>query len=430
MHRCACSRQALETFIADLTALQRPRTPPRAHLQRRRFGTRAPSRIQKTSDRRFETVTASSVPEDGYIPFVCDGFKAKPEGPVAGRRKEKEIFDSKEWEPEIQLTANGTAASVTVRSASVHGEVSDVPSSPQSTPEAAVQADSKPVDVVSLQGVLQTHETLAHTQKSPLLPPGMSISPASEATTIAATDARIARKLRRMEAGKYRPQAEARTKEEAVDAQLKTVLGKIEQLEPNKPPVQFESEKPKPKTKASAAKTASKPAAPEWQSPKKESWQVQKAALEAKFADAGWHPRKRLSPDTLEGIRALRTSDPHTFTTPVLAEHFKISPEVIRRILKSKWQPSEDEVEARRERWERRGVRKWSELAEQGVRPPKKWREMGVGSVKGSPDEKPAWKRGGRRSGDVEHPRWEDVAKDANVDNHVPWEGSLAERIL
>jgi hypothetical protein len=40
-------------------------------------------------------------------------------------------------------------------------------------------------------------------------------------------------------------------------------------------------------------------------------------------------------------------------------------------------------------------VRKWTEMAELGERPPRRWREMGVGSVVGEPERRPGWKKGG-----------------------------------
>ena len=111
----------------------------------------------------------------------------------------------------------------------------------------------------------------------------------------------------------------------------------------------------------------------------REPWQTQKSALSEKFGLTGWSPRKRLSPDTLEGIRALHAQHPDKFTTPVLAAQFKVSPEAIRRILKSKWQPKAEEEEKRRQRWEKRGENIWSQMVEMGIKPPKKWRDMGVG---------------------------------------------------
>jgi hypothetical protein len=95
---------------------------------------------------------------------------------------------------------------------------------------------------------------------------------------------------------------------------------------------------------------------------------VQKAALKEKFA-GGWNPPKKLSPDALDGIRHLHAKAPEQFTTSVLAQEFEVSPEAIRRILKSKWRPSEDEMESRRKRWENRHDRIWSRMAELGLRP-------------------------------------------------------------
>lgn len=107
-------------------------------------------------------------------------------------------------------------------------------------------------------------------------------------------------------------------------------------------------------------------------------WQVQKQALAQKFGSSGWAPRKRLSPDALEGIRSLHSQFPEKFTTPVLANHFQVSPEAIRRILKSKWRPKENEEAERRERWNKRGESIWRQMVEIGIKPPKKWRDMGL----------------------------------------------------
>ena len=113
-------------------------------------------------------------------------------------------------------------------------------------------------------------------------------------------------------------------------------------------------------------------------------WQAQKSALSEKFGPIGWLPRKRLSPDTLEGIRALHAQYPDRCTTPILADQFKVSPEAIRRILKSKWRPKDEEEARRRQRWEKRGENIWSQMVEMGIKPPKKWRDMGVGKSRES----------------------------------------------
>ncbi|KAL0941063.1 mitochondrion organization and biogenesis protein [Colletotrichum truncatum] len=109
----------------------------------------------------------------------------------------------------------------------------------------------------------------------------------------------------------------------------------------------------------------------------KEQWQIQKAALKEKFPE-GWNPRKRLSPDAIAGIKALNSQFPEEYTTTKLAAMFEVSPESIRRILRSKWQASPEEEEKRQERWFRRGVSVWSRYAELGMKPPRKWRREGV----------------------------------------------------
>lgn len=133
-------------------------------------------------------------------------------------------------------------------------------------------------------------------------------------------------------------------------------------------------------------KDASREPVDDWVPPKKEPWQIQKAVMKEKFPD-GWNPRKRLSPDAMTGIRALHQQMPEKYTTAVLAEHFKVSPEGVRRILKSKWQPSADTQVDREMRWFRRGERVWSRYAELGVKPPRKWRDEGIGRGK------PEWKK-------------------------------------
>ncbi|KAF2036360.1 required for respiratory growth protein 9, mitochondrial [Setomelanomma holmii] len=144
------------------------------------------------------------------------------------------------------------------------------------------------------------------------------------------------------------------------------------------------------------------------------AWQLQKAALKEKLGGEAWNPRKKLSPDTMEGIRHLHSTQPDRFTTPVLAEHFKVTPEAIRRILKSKWRPTDEEHEARMQRWNKRGERIWTNLVEMGVKPPKQWRNMGVGRA--APGERPRWKSSQRNMVDV---------KDSASDDFVVEEGDI-----
>ncbi|XDG03399.1 hypothetical protein ABKA04_003014 [Annulohypoxylon sp. FPYF3050] len=110
---------------------------------------------------------------------------------------------------------------------------------------------------------------------------------------------------------------------------------------------------------------------------RKEMWKIQKEALKEKFPE-GWKPRKRLSPDALDGIRALNAQFPDHFTTEELAAKFEVSPEAIRRILRSNWTPSAEEEEDRLRRWFSRGKNIWTQMAAIGRKPPRRWRQEGI----------------------------------------------------
>ncbi|ODQ56356.1 hypothetical protein SAICODRAFT_48520, partial [Saitoella complicata NRRL Y-17804] len=98
------------------------------------------------------------------------------------------------------------------------------------------------------------------------------------------------------------------------------------------------------------------------------AWKRQKFALLEKFGEEGWNPRKKLSPETMEGIRALHVQHPELFAINRLAELFKISPEAIRRILRSKWRPATEEEQKEREaRWQARGKRILEKWREDGI---------------------------------------------------------------
>ncbi|KAK5997881.1 Required for respiratory growth protein 9 [Cladobotryum mycophilum] len=139
-------------------------------------------------------------------------------------------------------------------------------------------------------------------------------------------------------------------------------------------PPKDKSQKP---AEADRSATAAKEHDAESPRPRREMWQIQKAALKEKFPE-GWNPRKRLSPDALTGIRALNAQFPDVYTTEALANKFEMSPDAIRRILRSKWSPSAEEEQGREDRWFRRGLRVWEQRAALGVKPPKRWRMEGV----------------------------------------------------
>ena len=74
----------------------------------------------------------------------------------------------------------------------------------------------------------------------------------------------------------------------------------------------------------------------------------------------GWSPPHKLSRQAMDGLRVLHMHDPETFSTPMLAERFRISPEAVRRILRSRWEPS-PEQRARLLRRELREKQAWIE---------------------------------------------------------------------
>lgn len=100
-----------------------------------------------------------------------------------------------------------------------------------------------------------------------------------------------------------------------------------------------------------------------------ENWVIQKTALKRKFP-GGWRPGRKLSPDAMDGIRILQRQvsclkllfydEPQgpQFTIFQLAAFFKMSPEAIRRILRSRWRPSAQEQADRVRRWKRRSQEK------------------------------------------------------------------------
>ncbi|CRJ84704.1 Required for respiratory growth protein 9 like [Verticillium longisporum] len=137
------------------------------------------------------------------------------------------------------------------------------------------------------------------------------------------------------------------------------------------------SSKPSSGAKRAAGESDADPAQAPPPQHRRENWQLQKDALKKKFPE-GWRPMKRLSPDAVAGIRALHAQFPEEYTTAKLVEKFEISPEAVRRILKSKWQPSPQEEEERQTRWFRRGKDVWARYAELGMKPPQKWRAEGV----------------------------------------------------
>ncbi|CZS98460.1 hypothetical protein WAI453_005795 [Rhynchosporium graminicola] len=119
----------------------------------------------------------------------------------------------------------------------------------------------------------------------------------------------------------------------------------------------------------------------DWVPPPREPWMNERNVAKEKYPE-GYKPLKKLSPDAIAGIRALHAQMPERYTTWALSQEFKVSPEAIRRILKSKWRPDAEEETDRQKRWFKRGESIWGRYAELGLKPPKKWRELGIGNGK------------------------------------------------
>ncbi|CCL99605.1 uncharacterized protein FIBRA_01623 [Fibroporia radiculosa] len=93
--------------------------------------------------------------------------------------------------------------------------------------------------------------------------------------------------------------------------------------------------------------------------PTPHEWAEHRKSMKKDFPE-GWAPTRKLSRQAMDGLRSMHAMHPEIFTTPVLAEKFKISAEAVRRILKSKWEPTREERARFAER-ERRNRQKWIE---------------------------------------------------------------------
>ncbi|QPG77306.1 hypothetical protein FOA43_004714 [Brettanomyces nanus] len=80
-----------------------------------------------------------------------------------------------------------------------------------------------------------------------------------------------------------------------------------------------------------------------------------KYALKEKAMSIDLSKIKRLSRSAMDGIRTLHNKYPQELNTEKLSQFFKISPVTISKILKSKWKPSEKELEKKKAKWEERG---------------------------------------------------------------------------
>lgn len=91
--------------------------------------------------------------------------------------------------------------------------------------------------------------------------------------------------------------------------------------------------------------------------PTPEQWRRHRETIKQSFPE-GWNPTRKLSRDAMDGLRSIHAFDSDTFSCAVLADKFQISPEAVRRILRSKWEPSREKRSRLAER-ERRSREDW-----------------------------------------------------------------------
>lgn len=430
MLRCICATRALEIFIQDFTGVN----------LRHRYACGL-VRQCRTLTGRSSAHTPHSVPvghaDDPIISYDTVNFTGHSSvSDLSLRHQDVGKSDAHHTDPSTQplhVAVEGLGRTNISSPASSNDKKASFGYAVRGSQGTESSSSGELVDKVTLPNLASLqHPILNDAVPSAILGP---VDPTNSATKKGKPRARLARRQRREAIGIYRLAASERKERETEVARVETVLDKIESFDgPSvarearmKPLDKFKKNKGIEKrgeqddtlNKSQDLKRDRKPL-----SKKKERWQIQKSALEHKFGDSGWQPRKRLSPDTLEGIRALHASDPVLYSTDALAENFKVSPESIRRILKAKWKPNEAEMEDRRLRWERRGVKKWQALADSGIRPPAKWRAMGVGTADGVKEDRVPKRK---KPKPVSNLSWDDVVADIDPDN---FGASISQRLL
>lgn len=83
----------------------------------------------------------------------------------------------------------------------------------------------------------------------------------------------------------------------------------------------------------------------------KPEWQKRNDSIAKRYGQ--WNPTRKLSRQQISDLKSLKEQVPHLKTID-LANHFKVSPEAVRRILKSKWVPNDEEEIIMKRRGENR----------------------------------------------------------------------------
>ncbi|CAI2192477.1 20743_t:CDS:2, partial [Funneliformis geosporum] len=80
-------------------------------------------------------------------------------------------------------------------------------------------------------------------------------------------------------------------------------------------------------------------------------WLRHKFAMKERTGFKKWEPHKKVNRETMDKIRWLNTQMPEEYTAEKLSQQFKISPESIRRILKSNFVPNSGMLERQEQKY-------------------------------------------------------------------------------
>lgn len=367
----ACATSSLRSFLKALIKVELRTTVPvyslnKFAVSRRHIHNSSVTRTQASPrdvEDRFLLEQASSIKlNDTFLPFDED---------VKARTSQENAIDARPWR--LQHSSMLQSAARTIRNPNIYGqELSLGPLSvllTQSKPQTATSKEKSSAYETKGQQLFATELTGSNGNLSMPGPAGFR----------AVVMPQFARGVAEKDYPPVKHGVKGITQpptKNGMEARFQNRDGKWDlcaNISPSRKSVEFSSSTGRPRVSGSIQTRDVSDYRP------REPWQVQKSALKAKFGPSGWSPRKRLSPDAIEGIRALHAQYPDKYTTPILAERFQVSSEAVRRILKSKWRANEEEESERRQRWDKRGAAIWSRLVETGIKPPKKWREMGIG---------------------------------------------------
>ncbi|CAG8468643.1 6242_t:CDS:2 [Acaulospora colombiana] len=91
---------------------------------------------------------------------------------------------------------------------------------------------------------------------------------------------------------------------------------------------------------------------PNWKTKPLPGWLKHKYSIMERTGFEKWEPKKKVSREIMDEIRTLHEQAPEENTPKILSQQFKISPEAVRRILRSKWTPDPKRLERQKQKLE------------------------------------------------------------------------------